>query len=273
MKHVLRLWIVLLAVVALVPFARSLDAPAENPLTIPEICTLLKSGSTSDDVLTSLKARRLLERPTAADEQTLRTAGATPHLVDALKNGTYTLDPFEAGAARKRLAASGETPGASSPNHVANLLRGKLVTFQNGGLKPYDDTKLAGKKYIAFYYSAHWCPPCRKFTPQFVKFYQQVASQHPELEVVFVSSDEGPAEMQNYMKIENMPWAALRFERKATEHEVTHYAGAGIPDLVVVDATGKVLSDSYQGKTYVGPYKVTNDLAKLINVPPPTFAD
>ena len=239
----------------------------ENPLTVTEICAKLKGGTPSADVFSALTSRRLLDKPTPTDDQALRAAGADARLMAALDSGTYTLSPFDANDARKRMAAApaGGQPGVSANlNHMANLLRGKLVTFQNGSLKGYDDTKLAGKKYFGLYYSASWCGPCRAFTPKLVSFYQQVAQRHPELEIVFISSDEGPMDMQNYMKTDRMPWAALRFERKAMERELTHYAGSGIPDLVVVDGDGKVLSDSYQGKEYVGPYKVANDLAKLV---------
>jgi nucleoredoxin len=41
------------------------------------------------------------------------------------------------------------------------------------------------------------------------------------------------------------------------------YAGTGIPCLVLVDASGAVLSHSYEGKTYVGPSKVLRDLDKV----------
>ncbi len=242
-------------------------ATAENPLTVAEISAKLKAGTPSADLFTALTSRRLLEKPTPADDQALRAAGADAHLVAALDSGSYTLSPFDANSARKRMAAApagGPSGVAANPNHMANLLRGKLVTFENGSLKGYDDSKLAGKRYFGLYYSASWCGPCRAFTPKLVSFYQQVAQRHPELEIVFISSDEGPMDMQNYMKTDRMPWAALRFERKATERELTHYAGSGIPDLVVVDGDGKVLSDSYQGKQYVGPYKVANDLAKLM---------
>ena len=218
--------------------------------------------------MTALNARHLLEKPTPADEQALQAAGANPHLLDALKSGTYTLSPFDASSARKRMAA---TPAAGAPgttSHMAALLKGKLVTFQGGSMKNYDDSKLAGKKYFAIYYSASWCGPCRQFTPKLVQYYQQIAAQHPEMEVVLMCEDQSAADKQKYMQTDRMPWPAVRFERKAMEKELEHYAGNGIPDLVLVDGDGKVLSDSYQGKNYVGPYKVTQDLAKLIGAPP-----
>ena len=39
------------------------------------------------------------------------------------------------------------------------------------------DSVLADKKIIAFYFSAHWCPPCRLFTPVLAEFYS-VHSKH-----------------------------------------------------------------------------------------------
>lgn len=32
---------------------------------------------------------------------------------------------------------------------------------------------MKGKKALALYFSAHWCPPCRGFTPQLAKWYSQ----------------------------------------------------------------------------------------------------
>ena len=33
------------------------------------------------------------------------------------------------------------------------------------------DAVLEDKKVVAFYFSAHWCPPCRMFTPILAEFY------------------------------------------------------------------------------------------------------
>ena len=35
------------------------------------------------------------------------------------------------------------------------------------------DSCLAGKKIVCFYFSAHWCPPCRAFTPMLKDAYEE----------------------------------------------------------------------------------------------------
>jgi hypothetical protein len=49
---------------------------------------------------------------------------------------------------------------------------------------------------------------------------------------------------------------------------LTKYAGDSIPCLVVVDAAGNVISDTYAGKNYLGPDKVIEDLAAIFAKPP-----
>jgi nucleoredoxin len=60
-----------------------------------------------------------------------------------------------------------------------------------------------------------------------------------------------------------MPWIAIEFTKLANVPSLKKYAGEGIPDLVVVDATGKVLADSYVRGKYVGPERVLDDLNKI----------
>lgn len=61
------------------------------------------------------------------------------------------------------------------------------------------------------YFSAHWCPPCRVFTPQLVGFYEDLKEQNDsQFEVVFVSSDRDRDSWQKYFN--DMPWLALPFE-------------------------------------------------------------
>ncbi|XP_069981880.1 tryparedoxin [Penaeus vannamei] len=65
-------------------------------------------------------------------------------------------------------------------------------------------------RVIALYFSAHWCPPCRGFTPQLVAFYKHLKenTKH-QLEVILVSSDQDEASFQDYFS--DMPWLALPF--------------------------------------------------------------
>ena len=45
-------------------------------------------------------------------------------------------------------------------------------------------TVLDGKKAVALYFSAHWCPPCRGFTPVAAAWYE-LAKSNSAFEVSF----------------------------------------------------------------------------------------
>ena len=48
-----------------------------------------------------------------------------------------------------------------------------------------------GGKVVGLYFSAHWCPPCRGFTPTLASWYKKSKELEARkcLEMVFVSSD------------------------------------------------------------------------------------
>ena len=48
---------------------------------------------------------------------------------------------------------------------------------------------LENVKVIGVYFSAHWCPPCRTFTPQLAEWYNAINSSGKVLEIVFASCD------------------------------------------------------------------------------------
>ena len=63
---------------------------------------------------------------------------------------------------------------------------------------------------IGLYFSAHWCPPCRGFTPMLAEFYKKFTAANPDkLEIVFVSSDRSDEDFKSYYA--EMPWLALPF--------------------------------------------------------------
>lgn len=90
-------------------------------------------------------------------------------------------------------------------------------------------------KYVGIYCSAIWCPPCRKFTPELVKF---VNANKDKFAVIFYSADRSAADMKKYMKEDKMPWAALPFQSKNLSDEVKKNFGDGIPALVIFDSSG-----------------------------------
>ncbi len=151
----------------------------------------------------------------------------------------------------------------ASAQNIAGELNGKLVTLRGKSALPYAAPDLPQAKYIALYFSAGWCGPCHKFTPELVKFYNELKPKYPGFEIVFMSADRGANAMEKYMSEMSMPWPAVRYS--ATKgSRLSKYAGPGIPCLVLLNENGEVLSHSYAGKGYLGPYKVMNDLKKLL---------
>lgn len=168
-------------------------------------------------------------------------------------------------AAKSSAPAPASRPAAMSPyaRRIANM----LVSYDGGAMKPFPSQKLAGVRYFAIYRSAHWCPPCRRFTPELVKFYEKTKREHPEFELVFVSRDKSAEAMEEYMKVMSMPWPALEYRLvdSSAGKVLTNYPGTGIPNLMLVDSDGKLLSSSYVGEDYVGPHKVMKDIQDVLS--------
>jgi nucleoredoxin len=260
---------------------------AQLPLTTKDIGLMLRMGYSASALTQELSTRRFADTLDATNEAQLTKAGASAELIGALKNGTYSVSPEEIARAKAQLAAQAERRAieaersrqlnslyqdrvakeraaaqvnAAHASATYNFLKGALVRPENGALVHADDEPILHKKLIAYYFSAHWCPPCRTFTPQLVEYYNRVAPQHPEFEVILYSFDKSAAAMEAYMRETNMPWPAIDYQKLADKGELKKSAGDGIPSLILVDDTGKLLSSSFAGKEYLGPAKVLADL-------------
>lgn len=86
-------------------------------------------------------------------------------------------------------------------------VKGKPVFTQviTASGKKADAAPLLKQKVLLLYFSAHWCPPCRAFTPELVKYYNDNGGGK-QFDVLFVSADESRDDMLGYMGDMDMPW-------------------------------------------------------------------
>jgi len=154
------------------------------------------------------------------------------------------------------------------PSRFVAQLKGHLLVLDNDAVKDFDASTLSGVRYWAFYYSASWCPPCRTFTPQLVDFYHYFKKSHPNFELIFVGNDGTQDAMIAYMKEDRMEWPSMKYpDLDNPKVSVKKYFGPGIPDLVLTDSDGKVLSDTFVDGKYTGALHVIDDIKKMVPQP------
>jgi thiol-disulfide isomerase/thioredoxin len=260
------------------------------PLTTSELSLMLRSGYAIPTIETELTSRHFADELDEAKRKQLLKAGATSELLDAIENGKFAVPKDELEKTRRKMEENDRERALASeqakkndalyqkqlfrertrivkqgPDAIADVAKGNLVRVKNGNLVALDDSDLVQKKIYGLYFSAHWCSPCRKFTPKLVEYYNKIVWEHPEFEIIFISSDKSPEAMATYMNEAGMPWPAVEFGKLANVPTLKKYAGDGIPDLVIVDTTGKVLADSYIRGKYVGPQRALDDLTAIFN--------
>lgn len=164
-----------------------------------------------------------------------------------------------ASASGKSSAAAPKTTVSASSAKVdlAKVFDGKLVDADG---KPVKTDNLRKAKYVAVYFSAIWCGPCRQFTPKLVEFAKE-HGKDDRIQFVFVSADRSQKDMLKYMTMDKMPWGGVL--GGAGKWQGVADGTNGIPHLRVYDAEGKIAIDTdYDGG--VGPTTVLAQLkAKL----------
>ena len=116
---------------------------------------------------------------------------------------------------------------------------------------------LDGVKAVGIYFSAHWCPPCRGFTPVLAEFYKEVNASEKQLEILFVSSDKDESSMKDYHS--SMGFAAIPFGDQRVQQLKQKYSVSGIPFLVILKPNGEVVTTNGRGDvTSMGPAAIEN---------------
>jgi len=154
----------------------------------------------------------------------------------------------------------------NAASQISALIQGNLISADGSPFSFAANAPVTSIQYYAIYYSAQWCPPCHVFTPVLAEWYKKFKPSHPNFELIFVSDDHDKTSMLAYMKEMAMPWPAFSFDDlKHDGKGIEKFAGSGIPDLVLVDTGGKVLSDSFASTgSYLGPRHVLDDIEKLV---------
>lgn len=135
--------------------------------------------------------------------------------------------------AEGRDAVSGDPEGANYPwatptaEEALKLIGPELI-------------EKAGGKPMGLYFSAHWCPPCRGFTPKLAEFYKGGLKE--KMEIIFVSSDRDQASFDEYAG--EMPWPALPYDKRAEKELLSKAFGVqGIPSFVIINPDGTVITE------------------------------
>jgi len=120
----------------------------------------------------------------------------------------------------------------------------------NGFLGKSGEVSLAdiSADVIGLYFSAHWCGPCRAFTPTLTNVYNEIKAAGKSFEIIFVSSDRAQSGFDEYFK--SMPWIALPFGDRRKNALSQRFQVAGIPTLIVLKKDGSVVSTT--GRADVG---------------------
>ncbi len=110
---------------------------------------------------------------------------------------------------------------------------------------------------FGIYFSAHWCPPCRAFTPHLAEKYKKMKEIEPNFEIIFASSDNDEKSYKEYYN--TMPWATLGFKSPHIGMLSVYFKVRGIPTLLIFNSQGTLIDSEARGTV------VSNDAAKCIS--------
>ena len=137
-----------------------------------------------------------------------------------------------------------------SGNSISIIKNGSDSTFSIESL----DSKL-----IAIYFSAHWCKPCRKFTPILHQFHKIINSfPDKSIDIIFSSLDSSPEKMSEYFKSHG-DWFAFQYKHPFTSFLEDKYKVEAIPTLLILDSEWNLITK--KGKELISsgkPEKIEN---------------
>jgi nucleoredoxin len=136
----------------------------------------------------------------------------------------------------KEAASFARSPASSgsAPAQWAKLLGDSLILPSGATVPP---SSLEGE-FLALYFSASWCPPCRKFLPILKKFYEE---NEGRIQIVLMGQDRSPQSRAAYYEKAQMPWPSVPFGSSLPDELTAALGVLGIPALLVFDSEGELV--------------------------------
>jgi len=147
------------------------------------------------------------------------------------------------------------------------IARTTAMAFASAQLQKKDGDKVAASdivndaEVIAVYFSAHWCPPCRGFTPVLKTFWED--NQDKGLVIIFVSSDRTEIDATSYFNNDHGDYYMMKFDDAAVKALKTNCQVSGIPSLCVVDKEGNLKHKDGRGDVTSKPTTAVADWRAL----------
>lgn len=114
----------------------------------------------------------------------------------------------------------------------------QILSSKGSSEEKYLQSDTLKDKYLMLYFSAHWCPPCRAFTPKLSEAYTKLKAERSDFELVFISSDRDEKSFDEYF--DTMSFCGLPFEHREAKAVLSKMFGVqGIPTLVMLGPVSK----------------------------------
>jgi nucleoredoxin len=145
-------------------------------------------------------------------------------------------------------------------SNIDNLaVNGNLLRYKEN--IEYED--ISKTPIIMYYFSAHWCGPCKKFTPKLIELYNKWNLDEKQIEIIYCSLDKKNDEFDEYTK--DMPWLIIPFGDYRIQNLIMKYEPEGIPSLYIIGSDEKLLSDNGYEDVILRKDKAILEWKKLYN--------